>query len=95
MNWALPGWWSPTPWPWARSRKPIPPVKRLYWPLQAGADLLLMPAGLAQAYDGVLAAVEDGRLTEERIDESVARILALKQQAGLLQAPDTQQEDKG
>lgn len=63
--------------------------------LQAGADLLLMPAGLAQAYDGVLAAVEDGRLTEERIDESVARILALKQQAGLLQAPDTQQEDKG
>lgn len=63
--------------------------------LQAGVDLLLMPAGLAQAYDGVLAAVEDGRLTEERIDESVARILALKQQAGLLQAPDTQQEDKG
>lgn len=63
--------------------------------LQAGADLLLMPAGLAQAYDGVLAAVEDGRLTEECIDESVARILALKQQAGLLQAPDTQQEDKG
>ncbi len=63
--------------------------------LQAGADLLLMPAGLTQAYDGVLAAVEDGRLTEERIDESVARILALKQQAGLLQAPDTQQEDKG
>lgn len=63
--------------------------------LQVGADLLLMPAGLAQAYDGVLAAVEDGCLTEERIDESVARILALKQQAGLLQAPDTQQEDKG
>lgn len=52
--------------------------------LQAGADLLLMPAGLAQAYDGVLAAVEDGRLSEARLDESVRRILALKQQAGLL-----------
>lgn len=52
--------------------------------LQAGTDLLLMPAGLARAYDGVLAAVEDGRLSEERIDESVRRILALKQQAGLL-----------
>lgn len=63
--------------------------------LQAGADLLLMPAGLTQAYDEVLAAVEDGRLNEERIDESVARILALKQQAGLLDEPDTRQEDEG
>lgn len=63
--------------------------------LQAGADLLLMPAGLTQAYNEVLAAVEDGRLSEERIDESVARILALKQQAGLLNAPDTRQEDEG
>lgn len=63
--------------------------------LQAGADLLLMPAGLTQAYDEVLAAVEDGRLSEERIDESVARILALKQQAGLLDEPDTRQEDEG
>lgn len=63
--------------------------------LQAGADLLLMPAGLAQAYDEVLAAVEDGRLTEARIEESVTRILALKQQAGLLAAPGTLQEDEG
>ena len=75
--------------------EPNTPGEAAVLALQAGADLLLMPAGLAQAYDGVLAAVEDGRLTEERIDESVARILALKQQAGLLQAPDTQQEDKG
>lgn len=52
--------------------------------LQAGADLLLMPAGLSQAYEEVLAAVEDGRLTEARIDESVNRILALKRQAGLI-----------
>lgn len=63
--------------------------------LQAGADLLLMPAGLTQAYDEVLAAAEDGRLSEKRIGESVARILALKQQAGLLDVPDTQQEDEG
>lgn len=52
--------------------------------LQAGADLLLMPAGLTQAYEAVLEAVKDGRLSEARIDESVTRILALKQQAGLL-----------
>jgi beta-N-acetylhexosaminidase len=46
--------------------------------LQAGADLLLMPENFRQAYQGVLDAVADGRLTEERIDESVKRILALK-----------------
>ena len=44
-----------------------------------------MPAGLVQAYEEVLAAVEDGRLSEARLDESVERILALKQQAGLLE----------
>ncbi len=52
--------------------------------LQAGADLLLMPAGLADAFDGVMAAIEDGRLSEARIDESVLRILTLKQQLGLV-----------
>ncbi len=61
--------------------------------LQAGADLLLMPAGLTQAYDGVLAAVEDGRLSEERIEESVKRILALKQRAGLLEESLPAQEE--
>lgn len=53
--------------------------------LQAGADLLLMPAGLEQAYEEVLAAVEDGRLSEARIDESVERVLNLKRQVGLIE----------
>lgn len=52
--------------------------------LQAGADLLLMPAGLPEAFDGVMDAVRDGRLSEDRIDESVARVLALKEELGLL-----------
>ena len=51
---------------------------------QAGGDILLMPANLQASYDGVLAAVRDGRLTEERIDESVLRVLAAKEAAGLL-----------
>lgn len=46
--------------------------------LQAGCDMLLMADNFAIAYDAVLAAVQDGRLTEERIDESVLRILNLK-----------------
>lgn len=57
--------------------------------LQAGADMLLMPQNLQVAIDGVLGAVRDGRLTEQRIDESVRRILALKQKRGVLADPFT------
>lgn len=46
--------------------------------LNAGADMLLMPADFQSAYEGVLDAVADGTVTEERIDESVARILEVK-----------------
>lgn len=46
--------------------------------LQAGADMLLMPEDFQTAYDGVLAAVNDGTLTEDRIDESLRRIYRIK-----------------
>lgn len=46
--------------------------------LQAGADMLLMPADFKKAYQGVLNAVKQGTLTKERIDESVYRILEVK-----------------
>lgn len=46
--------------------------------LQAGADIILMPENFNEAYDGVLEAVKDGRLSEERINESIRRILYLK-----------------
>lgn len=46
--------------------------------VEAGADLILMPADMQAAYDGVLTAVKSGRITEERIDESVSRIIELK-----------------
>lgn len=46
--------------------------------LNAGADMLLMPADFQSAYEGVLDAVADGTVTEERINESVARILEVK-----------------
>lgn len=45
----------------------------------AGADLLLMPYDYPQAFEGVLQAVQDGRIPESRIDESVTRILRFKQ----------------
>ena len=46
--------------------------------LQAGVDVVLMPENYQQSYQGVLDAVADGTLTEERIDESVTRILTVK-----------------
>ncbi len=52
--------------------------------VQAGADILLMPNGLAEAFDAVVAAVEEGAIPESRIDESAARVLALKEKRGLI-----------
>ena len=52
--------------------------------LEAGADMLLLPYNFTNAYEGVMQAVKDGRLTEERIDESLLRILSLKERCNLL-----------
>lgn len=46
--------------------------------LEAGCDLLLMPEDFQAAFQGVLEGVNSGRITEERIDESVKRILEVK-----------------
>jgi len=56
--------------------------------LLAGADMLLMPPDFPLAYDAVLAAVSAGELTEERIDESVMRLLKLKYRLGLAESSD-------
>ena len=37
--------------------------------LQAGNDMLLMPENFQEAYQGVLTAVENGTLSEERINQ--------------------------
>ena len=50
--------------------------------LQAGADIVLGPQNFVEAFDAVVRAVEDGVLTEQRIDQSVRRILRLKKQMG-------------
>lgn len=46
--------------------------------LKAGVDMILMPADFKVAYDGVLNAISQGELSEERINESVTRILKVK-----------------
>jgi beta-N-acetylhexosaminidase len=55
--------------------------------LKAGVDQLLNPPSLDVAWNAVLKAVQDGELTEARLDESVLRILRLKSRLRLFQEP--------
>ena len=48
--------------------------------IKAGADIILMPVDFAEAYSGVLQAVNNGTISEDRIDESVRRILNAKKE---------------
>lgn len=50
---------------------------------EAGADVLLMPVSLPEAYEGLLEAVKTGRIPEERLEASVTRILSVKYDRGL------------
>jgi beta-N-acetylhexosaminidase len=52
--------------------------------LKAGVDQLLFPPDIDVAYNGVLAAVRSGEITEDRLDQSVLRILRVKDKVGLL-----------
>lgn len=52
--------------------------------IEAGIDMILMPYSLTEAVAGVEQAVENGRLSEERINESVLRILEKKDKMGLI-----------
>lgn len=52
--------------------------------LKAGVDQLLMPVKLEEAFNSVLAAVRSGELTEQRIDQSVLRVLRMKFLRGML-----------
>ena len=46
----------------------------------AGVDIVLDPKDFVEAFNAVIAAVENGTITEERINQSVRRILRLKMQ---------------
>src|SRR6266566_2211219 len=50
----------------------------------AGSDLLLMPADPDSAVNAMMAAVANGRISRERLDQSVRRLLEIKQRLGLL-----------
>ncbi|WP_247197221.1 glycoside hydrolase family 3 protein [Streptomyces sp. GESEQ-35] len=55
--------------------------------LKAGVDQLLNAPELDVAWNAVLKAVQDGELTEARLEESILRVLRLKAKLGLFDEP--------
>ena len=51
--------------------------------IMAGADIVLDPRSYVEAFDAVFNAVNNGTITEERINQSVRRVLKLKRLYGL------------
>jgi beta-N-acetylhexosaminidase len=51
--------------------------------VKAGADIVLLPNDARKTIDSIEAAVKSGELTEERINESVRRLLSAKYRLGL------------
>ncbi|QDI92197.1 glycoside hydrolase family 3 protein [Salicibibacter halophilus] len=54
---------------------------------KAGVDVLLNPPDVDLSYNAMLDAVEDGDISEDRLDESVYRILEQKMEQGLFDDP--------
>jgi beta-N-acetylhexosaminidase len=54
--------------------------------IKAGNDMVIIPADLDAAYNGVLKAVRSGEIYEKQIDESVLKILKAKASVGLNKA---------
>ncbi|QUH25776.1 glycoside hydrolase family 3 protein [Serpentinicella alkaliphila] len=52
--------------------------------INAGVDIILMPINKERAYNRVLREVKLGNISEERINESVIRIIELKSKYGIL-----------
>lgn len=46
--------------------------------LRAGCDMILCPENFEQAYNGVLKAVQEGTISEERVDDALRRIYRIK-----------------
>ncbi|MFE3485351.1 MULTISPECIES: glycoside hydrolase family 3 N-terminal domain-containing protein [Streptomyces] len=63
--------------------------------LLAGVDQLLNPPNLSVAWNAVLAAVRGGEISEARVDESILRILRLKDRLGLFRDPFVSRRDVG
>ncbi|MBQ4464835.1 MAG: glycoside hydrolase family 3 protein [Oscillospiraceae bacterium] len=60
--------------------------------IEAGADIILMPSDFSAAVAGVQEAVESGRISENRINQSVKRILDEKKKLGIYERIEEETE---
>lgn len=51
--------------------------------IEAGDDMVIIPADLDGAYNGLLTAARQGKISQARIDESVLKVLRMKASVGL------------
>lgn len=52
--------------------------------LNAGVDMILMPSSVEETHSALIAAVEDGSISRERLENSVRKILTLKIEKGMI-----------
>lgn len=52
--------------------------------IEAGIDMVLMPNNLDEAYNAVLQAVKNGKISQERLDDAVSRIIKAKIKRGII-----------
>jgi beta-N-acetylhexosaminidase len=64
----------------------FPPARAAVEAVKAGNDVVLVPADLNAAYNGLLSAARSGEIPEAQIDASVLRILRAKAAVGLYKA---------
>lgn len=66
------------------------PVEAVIRAVNAGTDIVLMPVGLESVANGLYDAVRSGEISEQRIEASVKRILALKLKRGIIKEENPQ-----
>ena len=65
--------------------------------IEAGADIILLPIDAKNAIESIKGAILSGRISENRIDSSVKKIIGLKKEAGLFKGrgfPDWESIEK-
>lgn len=59
-----------------------------YGAINGGADIVLMPRDLEMAYNEIINKINFGKISEERLDASVLRILAVKYMRGIMKVEE-------
>lgn len=62
--------------------------------IKAGADMILMPEDFQAAYEGVLTAVKEGVIAEERVNESLKRVYRIKYRDRVEQNAEVSDEEE-